>query len=294
MNRRLAPLFLVVALFAAACGGSDEAAVPGGADSAASAPTSTTGTGAADASTSTTATSQPGPSATEVALRELEGCTVSEKVDVGSQSEAAACVEAQLVSLGFLEDAVVPDTTFDETAEAALMSYQAENGLVADGIVGKLTATALGVWEEPPIPTPDPATCADAGHSAVVDRVYQRAWLCADGAITHEMPMTSALTQPDPGVYEVYAKDMDAWSDYSGAPSTMTHFVAFTRGKYQGARIAFHSIPKYEDGSFIQPLDTVGSAEWHGDSAGCIRVLPDDAVRVWDWLGVGDTVTVVS
>jgi len=74
----------------------------------------------------------------------------------------------------------------------------------------------------------------------------------------------------------------------------MTHFVAFTYGKYQGARIAFHSIPKYSNGEFVQPLDSVGTQELFGASAGCIRVLPDDAVAIWDWLAVGDTVIVVS
>ena len=31
-----------------------------------------------------------------------------------------------------------------------------------------------------------------------------------------------------------------------------------------------------------------------GESAGCIRVLPDDAVAVWDWLAIGDTVIVAN
>ena len=71
----------------------------------------------------------------------------------------------------------------------------------------------------------------------------------------------------------------------------MTHFVAFTYGKYQGARIAFHSIPKYGDGEYVQPLDSVGTQELFGDSSGCIRVLPDDAELFWSWLDIGDTVT---
>jgi len=92
----------------------------------------------------------------------------------------------------------------------------------------------------------------------------------------------------------VYAKDLDASSTLTGEYSTMTHFVAFTYGKYQGARIAFHSVPRYSNGEFVQPLDSVGTAEMHGESSGCIRVLPEDAEQIWDWLDVGDTVIVVS
>lgn len=107
----------------------------------------------------------------------------------------------------------------------------------------------------PPLTLSEPATtlapptpgCAPDGHSAVVDRANQRAWLCAAGSL-----------------------------------------------EYRGARIAFHSIPRYSDGAYVQSLDSVGTLELFGDSAGCIRLLPDDAVRLWDWLAVGDPVTVVS
>ena len=108
------------------------------------------------------------------------------------------------------------------------------------------------------------------------------------------MPITSAISQPDPGTYEVYAKDMDASSTLTGEYSTMTHFVAFTYGKYQGARIAFHSVPQYTDGEYVQSLDSVGSQALFGESSGCIRVLPEDAELIWSWLDVGDTVRVVT
>ena len=140
----------------------------------------------------------------------------------------------------------------------------------------------------------DPATCPTDGHGAVVDRANQMGWLCDGAAIVREFPITTARSQPDPGTYPVYAKDLHASSTISGAFSRMTHFVAFTYGKYQGARIAFHSVPTYADGRFVQPLDSVGTQDLFGASAGCIRVLPDDAVAIWDWLGQGDVVHVIS
>ena len=136
--------------------------------------------------------------------------------------------------------------------------------------------------------------CADSGHSAVIDRDNQRAWLCNDNQVTDKFVMTSANSQPDVGTYKVYAKDLNASSTLTGKYSTMTHFVAFTKGKYKGARIAFHSLPKYSNGEYIQPLESVGTAEMHGASSGCIRVLPDDAVKIWNWLATGDPVIVVS
>jgi hypothetical protein len=140
----------------------------------------------------------------------------------------------------------------------------------------------------------DPSTCPAAGRAAVVDRENQRAWLCGDGLVTNEMLITTAWIQPDPGDYAIYAKDMNSSSRFTGKYSTMTHFVAFTHGEIRGARIAFHSMPIYSDGSYVQPLETLGALEQRGNSAGCIRVSPADAELIWSWLEIDDLVRVVS
>jgi peptidoglycan hydrolase-like protein with peptidoglycan-binding domain len=220
-------------------------------------------------------------------------CTLSIRLEVGMTDPEVACLETHLVAAGALTG-VTPDEQFDAATEAAVETFQAANSLLVDGVVGPQTATRLGAWVGPDVLPPDPDTCAERGRSAVVDRFNQRAWLCEDGEVTEQMPITSAVSQPDPGTYEVYAKDRNASSTLTGEYSTMTHFVAFTYGKYQGARIAFHSVPKYANGDFVQPLDSVGSPEQYGDSSGCIRVLPDDAELIWEWLDIGDTVTVVT
>jgi hypothetical protein len=220
-------------------------------------------------------------------------CTISKKLEVGDTDAEVACLESQLIAAGALSS-VAPDEVFDDVTDAAVKTFQEANGLIVDGIVGPQTASQLGSWIGPDVLPPDPKTCPESGRSAVVDRFNQRAWLCEDGAITEVMPMTSAITQPDPGTYQVYAKDLNASSNISGDYSEMTHFVAFTYGKYQGARIAFHSIPKYRNGEFVQPLDSVGTQELYGASSGCIRVLPEDAEMIWNWLDIGDTVKVVT
>ena len=164
----------------------------------------------------------------------------------------------------------------------------------ADSVASTLPLVATVAETTTTIAAPVSNGCAASGHSAVIDRVNQRTWLCTDGQITETFVMTSANSQPDPGTYKVYAKDLKASSILTGEFSTMTHFVAFTRGKYANARIAFHSIPKYSNGEYVQPLDSVGTAEKRGASAGCIRVLPEDSVKIWDWLDKGDPVIVVS
>lgn len=136
--------------------------------------------------------------------------------------------------------------------------------------------------------------CAKEGHSALVDRKKQRTWLCTDGVRGEAMPMTSAWSMPDPGTYKVYAKDLKATSNFGGHFSRMTHFVAFSYGKRTGARVAFHSLPKLNNGKYVQPESSVGDLGRRGESNGCIRMLDSDIVKVWDHLKIGDPVIVLN
>jgi len=174
-------------------------------------------------------------------------------------------------------------------------AYHAAKSLEVDGIVGRVTAQSMGIWAGPlgPMPATDD-DCPDTPHGAIVDRANQRGALCDNGVITYQFPITSAISQPDPGTYPVYAKDLNASSSFGGHYSTMTHFVAFTKGKYKGARIAFHSVPQLSNGEYVQTFESVGTPAQFGQSSGCIRVLPDDSVKIWDWLSIDDEVHVIS
>jgi hypothetical protein len=220
-----------------------------------------------------------------------DDCEVGSELREGSVSDDVACLEAALVELGYLDQAAV-DSTFDTATGDAVRQFQEARQLRPDAVVGPVTARALGIAPKPA--PPDATTCVAEGRSVVVDRALQRAWFCEDGAVERQIPITSAWSQPDPGQYSVYAKDLNAASNLTGTYVRMTHFVAFTYGKFSGARIAFHSVPTYRSGEFAQPLSTVGELTQRGDSAGCIRVLPDDAQAIWDWLSIGDEVRVIT
>ncbi len=220
-------------------------------------------------------------------------CTLSIRLELDDIDPQVACLESQLIAAGALSE-VAPDEMFDETTGAAVRKFQDANGLEVDGVVGPETATRLGLWVGTDLLPPNSNRCPETGRSAVVDRFNQRSWLCEQGEITQLVPITSAISQPDPGTYEVYAKDLNAASNLTGGYSDMTHFVAFTYGKYKGARIAFHSVPQYPNGEYVQPLDSVGTQQLFGESAGCIRVLPEHAELIWSWLDIGDTVKVIT
>lgn len=177
------------------------------------------------------------------------------------------------------------------TAEPTSTAVASASSLLPPTTTAAITSTAPPGTLSPVLSS----FCPGGHHAAVVDRDRQSAWLCEDGVAVYEFAFTGAISQPDPGTYPVYAKDLQSSSTSSAGTSTMTHFVAFTHGKFRGARIAFHSVPIWtSSGEWVQPLDSVGDLERRGESAGCLRVHPDDAVRVWDWLAEGDDVRVIT
>jgi len=162
---------------------------------------------------------------------------------------------------------------------------------------GPATAISQAVRVSPPQPraaNPGSESCPPVGHAAVVDRANQRAWLCTDGSADLKFPITTAISQPNPGSYKVYAKDKVTTSTFGGHFSYLDNFVAFTYGTRTGARIAFHAVPRNAAGDPFEPYDAVGTRAWYGQSSGCIRVLPDQSQIIWDFLSIGDKVVVIS
>jgi hypothetical protein len=155
------------------------------------------------------------------------------------------------------------------------------------------SAPALRLNPPEPANAAESASCPPSGHAAIVDRATQSGWLCTDGSATERFPITTAISQPSVGTYHVYAKDRLTTSTFGGHFSYLDNFVAFTRGQ-RGFRIGFHAVPRDGNGNPFQPYDAVGTPEWHGQSSGCIRVLPDQSTVIWDHLKIGDVVKVIS
>jgi hypothetical protein len=193
--------------------------------------------------------------------------------------------------------ATVVDTSPDTTVaplEAISTTSTAIRETTTTSIAETTTTTvAEQTTTTSPAPVIDP-NCPITPHGAVIDRTRQRAWLCDNGVALPEFNITTAREQPDPGTYPVFAKSMNASSRLGGHYSTMTHFVAFTRGERTGARVAFHTVPVLRSGEYVQPLASVGTQQRFGESAGCIRVLPEQGQVVWDWLQKGDEVVVIT
>ncbi len=178
----------------------------------------------------------------------------------------------------------------------------ADNGDGIGNTNGPAVATAPATRVAPPVATPTVAppaggggsNCPATGHAAVIDRANQRAWLCTDGVADAKFPITTAIAQPSPATYTVYGKSLVTTSTFGGHFSYLDNFVAFTRGINTGARIGFHAVPRTASGSPYQPYNTVGTQAWFGQSSGCIRVLPDQSRLIWQHLGIGDKVVVIS
>lgn len=175
---------------------------------------------------------------------------------------------------------------------AALLVGCASSPQTAPETTASATTTVLATTTLAPTEGSD--SCPATGHGAVVDRADQRAWLCTDGVAAPKFPVSTAISQPDPGTYQVYARDRVTTSVFGGHLSYLDNFVAFSYGKNTGARIAFHAIPRDADGNPFQPYDTLGSKAWFGDSSGCIRVMPEQSETIWDHLTDGDPVVVIS
>jgi L,D-peptidoglycan transpeptidase YkuD (ErfK/YbiS/YcfS/YnhG family) len=71
-------------------------------------------------------------------------CTTSTTLRRGSRGAAVRCVQAALNDAGYAAGPV--DGAFGPMTLRATLAFQRASGLVADGIVGRQTATALGLW----------------------------------------------------------------------------------------------------------------------------------------------------
>ena len=142
---------------------------------------------------------------------------------------------------------------------------------------------------------PDPATCPATLRGAVVDRQAQRAWLCEVGAIVRVMPITSAGDQPDPG--DLRGLRRGPVDDVVLRAGSRARSTTSWRSRAASTRApASASTPCPATATARSPSRSRASAapELFGASSGCIRLRPEDAAAVYDFLAVGHQVHVIS
>lgn len=234
------------------------------------------------------------PRGFQVLVRALAGiCALAFIAQCSASSGSTVAAETTAPSDATVEQTAGVDTSIVETAAPTTTTTSTTSTTIPPTTTSTTSTIPEPTTTTAAAPVIDP-NCPLTPHAAVIDRDRQRAWLCDSGVALPEFVVTTAREQPDPGTYPVYAKSMRASSKLGGHYSTMTHFVAFTRGEKTGARVAFHTVPVLRSGEYVQPLASVGTETEFGASAGCIRVLPEQGQVIWDWLQKGDEVRVIT
>jgi len=277
-------------------GGTDEAIV---ADASTTTELATTTTVAVDAATAESA------------------CTISEfEIAKGDSGDSVRCAQVALVAAGYTR--VEINGMFDEATDDATREFQNDFELYVDGIIGKVTATELGVWpglEAFVVRTPAPAPGAvdltgmplspvasagsdapelpeDAGQGTgkrvVYERSSQRVWAIDDDEqiVRSYLVSGSRYRNEVPGWHTVYSRSESAlgWDLQADLPY-MIRYTQTERG-----HIGFHAIPSWSDsGEMLQTIDELGQRL----SGGCTRQALQDAEFLWTFADVGTRVLVL-
>lgn len=159
--------------------------------------------------------------------------------------------------------------------------------LVIVGLLGLSVAT-----DAAPAST---ASCWGSGHSVVIDKAHQRAWLC-DGSrqVGGAFRVTTHRYQPVRGTYRVFSKSGAVPIVFSGRKAYLDWWVGFAYGRYTNRTIGLHAVPRYASGGYGQAFSTVGSMAKYGVTGGCVREVPQQARTTYGWLRIGDRVVVIS
>ena len=244
-------------------------------------------------------------------------CTIEEfEIAKGDSGDSVRCAQVALVAAGYT--AVEVNGIFDEATDDATRKFQTDFELYVDGIIGKVTATELGVWpglEAFVVRTPEPAPGAvdlsgmplsqvasagsdapelpeDAGQGTgkrvVYQRSSQRVWAINDDEqiVRSYLVSGSRYRNEVPGWHTVYSRSESAlgWDLQADLPY-MIRYTQTDRG-----HIGFHAIPSWRDsGEMLQTLDELGQRL----SGGCTRQALQDAEFLWTFADVGTRVLVL-
>ena len=230
--------------------------------------------------------------------------------------ESVRCAQIALVAAGYSNVEITG--VFDEQTDEATREFQTDFELYVDGIIGKVTATELGVWpglEAFIVRTPAPAPGAvdlvgmplspvasagsdapelpeDAGQGTgkrvVYQRSSQRVWAIDEDekVVRSYLVSGSRYRNEVPGWHKVYSRSESAlgWDLQADLPY-MIRYTQTERG-----HIGFHAIPSWRDsGEKLQTIEELGQRL----SGGCTRQAPQDAEFLWSFADVGTRVLVL-
>jgi len=140
------------------------------------------------------------PALSQPATPPSPACTMSAQVRAASSGPDSWCAEEVLSSLGY-PLAGRPDDVFDDASVRALRRYQEANGLLADGVLGPVTGTHMGVWDEAAAQARAFEVPADSGDGrrVVYSRSSQRSWaIDADGTTVKTYLVSGRANEPQP------------------------------------------------------------------------------------------------
>jgi hypothetical protein len=286
-----------------------------------SAPTTsvaTTSTTIVGASTSTTIVG----ASTTIAAVDLIGeepassepCTIPTKaLRPGTSGKNVVCLQQALVKNNYLKTVT---GTYDVSTQVAVTALQTEKDLFVDGIAGRETALALGIWPDENllvVRTPPPAegakdslgfllsSVASTGASApalpansgsgrrlVFERAGQRVWAVSknDEVIRSWLVSGSKYNNETVGTHQVYSRSeiTTAWN----GKAFLKKMVRWL--KTEIGAIGFHQIPlRRSDNTVYQTEEELGTRL----SGGCQRQAKLDADFLWSFAKIGTPVVVL-
>jgi len=244
-----------------------------------------------------------------------DGCVITERsLRIGSVGDSVTCLQEALTVAGYYSGPV--SGTYDQATASAVEALQTAKDLYVDGLAGRETGLALGIWPDEAslvVHTPAPpagavdllgypmSTVSSAGAAApplpegsgsgrrlVYSRAGQRVWAVGDdGSIIRSWLVSgSKYNNEQPGTHKVYSR-----SDVTTAWNGKAYLKLMVRWlKTEKGAIGFHSIPIHvADGTVYQTEAELGQRL----SGGCQRQAPLDAEFVWAWATIGTPVVVI-
>jgi len=243
-----------------------------------------------------------------------EPCTIPMKaLRPGTSGKNVACLQQALVKNNYLKTVT---GTYDVATQVAVTALQTEKDLFVDGIAGRETALALGIWPDENllvVRTPPPAegakdslgyllsSVASTGASApalpansgsgrrlVFERAGQRVWAVSknDEIIRSWLVSGSKYNNETAGTHQVYSRSeiTTAWN----GKAFLKKMVRWL--KTEIGAIGFHQIPvRRSDNTVYQTEAELGTRL----SGGCQRQAKLDAEFLWSFAKIGTPVVVL-